>query len=92
MENIIRVNGNVTEKSECSPDMIILSDKLEEKKNSLKKNSTASYWIQYLDLIDITKKQIQAERLGDWKLHLEAMKEMLPYFAACGHSNYTKSG
>ena len=42
-------------------------------------------------MIDLIKKQIQSERLGDWKLHLEVLKEMLPYFAACGHNNYTKS-
>ena len=24
-------------------------------------------------------------------MHLEVMYKMLPYFAACGHNNYTKS-
>ena len=75
---------------ETEPDLLILTGKLECKKQMLKQNPTATFWLQYLDLIDIIKKQIQAERLGDWKLHMEVMKEMLPYFSACGHNNYTK--
>ena len=42
-------------------------------------------------MIDILNQQIRAERLGNWKLHIEVMFKMLPYFAACGHHNYSKS-
>ncbi len=42
-------------------------------------------------LIRILRKFIRAERLGNWYLHLEAVSEMLPYWAASGHSLYAKS-
>ena len=35
---------------------------------------------------------IRAEREGDWPLHLEAVKQMMPYFYASGHVNYARYG
>ena len=37
------------------------------------------------------KRFIKSERTGNWELHLNTMKEMLPYFAAAGHNLYVKS-
>ena len=34
---------------------------------------------------------IKAEQTGNWRLHLQALSEMLPYPAAAGHNLYTKS-
>jgi hypothetical protein len=34
---------------------------------------------------------VKAERTGNWKLHLQAVSEMLPYLAASGHNLYAKS-
>ena len=48
-------------------------------------------WFQYMDMIDILRKHIRAEHTGNWELHLQAVSEMLPYLAASGHNNYTKS-
>ena len=53
------------------------------------KYPTASLWIQYLD-IQILRKFVRAERLGNWYLHNDALSEMLPYLAASGHSLYAK--
>ncbi|KAH9633048.1 hypothetical protein HF086_000408 [Spodoptera exigua] len=36
-------------------------------------------------------KFIKAERTGDWFLHLDTIKRMLPYFHAADHYNYSKS-
>ena len=33
---------------------------------------------------------VRAERSGDWKLHLYAVQQMLPYFHAASHLNYAK--
>ena len=33
---------------------------------------------------------LQAERTGNWRLHLQSLDEMLPYLAAARHNNYTK--
>ncbi|XP_073243634.1 uncharacterized protein [Porites lutea] len=42
-------------------------------------------------MVDTLKLFIKAERTGNWMLHLKALHEMLPYFAAAGHTLYTKS-
>ena len=45
----------------------------------------------FMDMNNILKMFITAERTGNWHLHLKAIKAMLPYFAASGHNLYTKS-
>ena len=42
-------------------------------------------------MIDIMRKSIKAERTGNFKMHLESVKDMLPFLAAAGHNHYTKS-
>ena len=42
---------------------------------------TAQLWFQYIDMISIVCKSIKAQRIGNWLLHLEAVADMLPYFA-----------
>ena len=44
-----------------------------------------------MDMVDILRKYIRAERTGNWSLHLHAIQEMLPYLAASCHNLYTKS-
>lgn len=44
-----------------------------------------------MDMIDILRRFIKAERTGNWELHLQTAKDMLPYFAASGHNLYVKS-
>ena len=61
----------------------------EEKK--LASAKTASLWLQYMEMIDLLRKFLKAERLGKWDLHLQSLYDMLPYFAASGHRLYLKS-
>ncbi|WAR22049.1 LOW QUALITY PROTEIN: hypothetical protein MAR_016023 [Mya arenaria] len=42
-------------------------------------------------MISILHQFIRAERVGDWNGHLNALRKMLPYFAASGHNLYLKS-
>jgi hypothetical protein len=42
-------------------------------------------------MVRIARLLLAADRSGDWSLHLEALVESLPIFAAAGHSNYLKS-
>lgn len=41
-------------------------------------------------MINIVKCFIEAERIGNWELHLRCVKSMLPYFHASGHNLYAK--
>ena len=59
--------------------------------NSVSKYPTAKLWIQYMDMINIMKIFIKAERTGDWQLYLYSLEKMLPFFAASGHNLYLKS-
>ena len=52
---------------------------------------TAQLWLQYMDMIDILRTFLRSERTGDWRLHVHALHDMLPYLAAAGHNLYTKS-
>ena len=60
-------------------------------KSRLKVYPTAALWIQYLEIIDIYRQFVFAERTGNWELSLQSIHEMLPYFAAAGHNLYLKS-
>ena len=77
----------------CSADVFgKLSEELGNKKESLMEhNRTAALWMQYMRMIDLLKTFIKAERTGNWNLHLQAVRDMLPYFAAAGHNLYAKS-
>jgi hypothetical protein len=68
-----------------------IREKIHMFEESHKDHKTALLWIQYLRLVDMLQKFITAERTGNWFLHLQTLKEMLAYFAATGHNNYTKS-
>lgn len=52
---------------------------------------TAKLWVQYFHLVTIVKRFIEAERSGDWFLHLHTVQQMLPYLHASGHFLYAKS-
>lgn len=52
---------------------------------------TSKLWIQYFKSIVILLQMIEAERLGDWDLHLRSVRNALPLFHAAGHHAYAKS-
>ena len=86
------MKGMVSAEQVCQDDVIAkINDALQERKKHLKSSRTAAMWLQYMDMIDILRKYIRVERMGNWELHLQAVSEMLPYLAASGHNNYTKS-
>ena len=58
---------------------------LQQRKESLQDNRTAKLWLQYMDMVDILRKSIKAERTGHWAQHVESLSEMLPYMATSGH-------
>ena len=60
-------------------------------RNDLSASDTNKLWLVYLDMVDILHMNLTAERTGNWELYLHSCRCMLPYFAATGHNNYTKS-
>jgi len=52
---------------------------------------TQKLWIQLIEMVEIVRMFIRAERSGDFFLHLHCVHEMLPIFHSSGHLNYAKS-
>ena len=52
---------------------------------------TSSLWFVYIRMVDLLLTFTQAERTGDFILHLKCLRQMMPYLAAAGHLHYTKS-
>ena len=50
---------------------------------------TSRLWLMYVEMMDIVRRYIYAERSGNWTLHLATVEEMLPYLVAAGHMKYT---
>ena len=71
--------------------MIVLAKKLKEFKENYYDNKITRLWLMYIDMVSIACKLIEADRSGGWMLDREALREMLPYFAASGHYLYAKS-
>lgn len=86
------INGKVEVNEACSADILkTLTEKLETKRRAFQNQRTAVLWLQYMEMVDILRRFIKAERTGNWDLHLQAVYDMLPFFAAAGHNLYAKS-
>ena len=42
-------------------------------------------------MVQILRAFIRSVRIGNWPLYVQSLRDMLPYLAAAGHNNYTKS-
>ena len=85
------MEGELSEEEVCSDGRLEkVHKRLQEKMESMKQR-TARLWIQYMEMINILRRFIRAERTGNWKLNLNTLQKMLLYFAAAGHSLYAKS-
>ena len=74
----------------CSAGVLVrIKGKLDDLKQTMT-TRTAMLWLQYLDIVSILQRFIKAERMANWKLHLQTVQDMLPYFAASGHLLYAK--
>ena len=75
----------------CAAEVLTrIQTKLNEEKAKMDM-PTSLLWIQYLDMVDILCRFLKAERTGNWSLHLQSIREMLPFFAASGHTLHAKS-
>ena len=55
------------------------NEDMKEYENEKKENSIFPFWKQYMGMVQILLLFIRAEREGNWKLHIDATKGMLPY-------------
>ena len=65
---------------------------LASKKSELSNSSkTSKLWLNYQYMLGVAQELTKADRTGSWQMHLHAISECLPIFAAAGHANYLKS-
>ena len=85
------LNNTMDLEEVCNTDSIMkLHEQLQITKASFTEDRTACLWFQYMEMVQILKNHIRAERTGNFDLHLLSLVQMLPFFAAAGHSLYTK--
>ncbi len=85
------LDGDILPEKNVSESLSRISTKLLKHKEHLSDCRTGRLWLQYLEMVAILRRSIKAERTGNFELHLQCVKDMLPYFAASGHNNYLKS-
>ena len=67
-----------------------LQDHINHVKVNQKLARTGRLWLMLMQIVAIIRMFIRSKRTGNWYIHLKATQDMLPYFAAAGHINYTK--
>ena len=50
----------------------------------------AAFWMNYIDIVEIMLGLIRADREGDWNLHLESIRKMIPWCFAMDKTNYSR--
>ena len=50
----------------------------------------ASFWMSYIDMVEVVLDLIRASREGLWKLHLSAVHSMIPWCFAYNRMNYAR--
>lgn len=57
------------------------------------KSKTSKLWVDCLiKPVLLMMMYVRAEREGEWALHIEVVKQIMPYFFAAGHFNYARYG
>ena len=75
-----------------SPVFLLLAESFETYKDSLRQHEgpLASFWMSYLDIVDIMLNILRASREGNWDLHLSAIHDMIPWCFAYDKHNYAR--
>lgn len=50
----------------------------------------SSFWMSYIDMVDILLMLIRATREGNWSLYLASIRKMIPWCFAYDHINYAR--
>ena len=50
---------------------------------------TGKYYIMFIEIAQIMKRYVNAERIGDWDGRLVETENMMPYIISAKHRNYT---
>ena len=69
-----------------------ISEQLGKRKMELcARSKTSKLWLNYQNMLKVARSLVIADRTGSWPMHVRAVSECIPIFAAAGHYNYLKS-
>ncbi|XP_066920335.1 uncharacterized protein [Clytia hemisphaerica] len=63
---------------------------LHEKVLKNERGPTSTFWYSFIEMMDILFNFQRSIKLGDWNLHLETTKKMIPWFFAYDRPNYSR--
>lgn len=49
-----------------------------------------AFWVSYLDMVEVLLALLRSTRLGNWPMHLNAIRDMLPWCFAYNRINYSR--
>ena len=55
-------------------------------------NGTFALWLNYIEMVQTLMLFLRATRENNWRLHLSAVRSMLPWFFAMDRVNYARYG
>lgn len=55
-----------------------------------KRSATFRFWSSYIDMIGLLLRFIRATRSTNWDLHLDSLREMIPWYFAYDRINYSR--
>ena len=55
-------------------------------------NNTMAMWMVYMEMVQTLLLFIRATSENNWKLHLSAVRSMIPWFFVADHVNYARVG
>ncbi|XP_057312285.1 uncharacterized protein LOC130653791 [Hydractinia symbiolongicarpus] len=68
-----------------------LFELMEEYERDIKQaGKTALYWLSFMEMMDVLFGFIRGLKIGNWELHLDATRQMLPWFFAYDRPNYSR--
>ena len=50
----------------------------------------AAYWRSYCQMVELLLQFIRSSRVGDWSLHLNCIRDMIPWMHSYDHVNYIR--
>jgi len=85
--------GEISVVKACKAEVVLrMQERLNAYTDKVRQYSrTAQLWIQYMEMVELLRTFVKAERTGNWQLQLSTLKQMLPYFTAAGDNLYAKS-
>ncbi|GBO02376.1 hypothetical protein AVEN_179539-1 [Araneus ventricosus] len=64
----------------------VVSTKFRQALHTLEsRGPTTKLWVQYFSMVTLIKQFIEADKMGNWTLHLTTAQKILPFFHAVGH-------